>query len=385
MTKPTKPTAVAGPTLADAANPQVFSTKTFDWVEYTPLAVQYIADSNDFVEAQADAAANNATASADSATASAASATASANSATASANSATESEGFKDSAQTAAAAAQAAAGLPSLVGNSGKVLSVNPAEDGVLWTVLNTQTTVETFTTSGTFTKEADDVAYLVECIGAGQGGQGGRGRDGSASSADGGDGGLPGTQVYAFFDEADVPASVAVAIGAGSLGTQEPPTDNISGPTPSLAAPGGTTTFGSLLSAEGGGVVASASVPLSSTNAHAAVGTATTGIGNDGKFQRVNLGRILGSGAAGGSPNETASRAGGTGGGTGPGSGGDGGTGILGASPVVGMPGSNGVAPGGGGGGGGGATDPAGGGSAQGGKGGDGARGEVRIWRFKK
>lgn len=133
MTKPTKPTAVAGPTLADAANPQVFSTKTFDWVEYTPLAVQYIADSNDFVETKSDASATSATASADSATASAASATASANSATASATSATASEGFKDSAEVAAAAAQAAAGLPSLVGNAGKVLGVNTAENGVEW------------------------------------------------------------------------------------------------------------------------------------------------------------------------------------------------------------------------------------------------------------
>lgn len=50
MTKPTKPTAVAGPTLDDAANPQVFSEKTFAWVEYTPDAVQYMADSNDYVE-----------------------------------------------------------------------------------------------------------------------------------------------------------------------------------------------------------------------------------------------------------------------------------------------------------------------------------------------
>ena len=50
MTKPTKPTAVDGPTLDDAANPEVFSTKTFDWVEYTPLAVDFMAESNDYVE-----------------------------------------------------------------------------------------------------------------------------------------------------------------------------------------------------------------------------------------------------------------------------------------------------------------------------------------------
>lgn len=49
------------------------------------------------------------------------------------ATSATEAEGYKDNAQTAAAAAGAAAGLPSLTGNAGKALLVNPAADGVLW------------------------------------------------------------------------------------------------------------------------------------------------------------------------------------------------------------------------------------------------------------
>lgn len=50
MTKPTKPAAVDGPTLDDAADAQLFSSKTFAWVEYTPLAVQFMADSNDYVE-----------------------------------------------------------------------------------------------------------------------------------------------------------------------------------------------------------------------------------------------------------------------------------------------------------------------------------------------
>lgn len=54
-------------------------------------------------------------------------------SATASATSASQSEGFKDSAETAAAAAGAAAGLPALVGNAGKFLSVNGDENGVLF------------------------------------------------------------------------------------------------------------------------------------------------------------------------------------------------------------------------------------------------------------
>lgn len=64
MTKPTKPTAVDGPTLDDAASPQVFSEKTFAWVEYTPLAVQYMSDSVDFCgdqNDQAQAAATTAT------------------------------------------------------------------------------------------------------------------------------------------------------------------------------------------------------------------------------------------------------------------------------------------------------------------------------------
>ena len=45
----------------------------------------------------------------------------------------TEAKAYRDSALTAAAAAGAAAGLPTLVGNARKQLSVNDAEDGVEW------------------------------------------------------------------------------------------------------------------------------------------------------------------------------------------------------------------------------------------------------------
>lgn len=44
-----------------------------------------------------------------------------------------KSEGFKDSAEAAAAAAGAAAGLPSLLGNAGRQLTVNSLENGVFW------------------------------------------------------------------------------------------------------------------------------------------------------------------------------------------------------------------------------------------------------------
>lgn len=70
------------------------------------------------------------------------------NQANASAASAAQSEAFKDSAETAAAAAGAAAGLPSLVGNAGKVLSVNDTEDGVFWGSTAGTTLTKTFASS---------------------------------------------------------------------------------------------------------------------------------------------------------------------------------------------------------------------------------------------
>ncbi|MDF3413292.1 hypothetical protein HKX54_02390 [Sulfitobacter sp. M57] len=129
MTKPTKPAAVDGPTLDDAADAQLFSSKTFAWVEFTPLAVQFMADSNDYVDLVAAAVDADAMAT----EAGRAQAVLKAGEAAAAAVTAGEKAvlagGARDAAQVFAALAGAAAGL-DLSGMAGRGLRVNSAEDG---------------------------------------------------------------------------------------------------------------------------------------------------------------------------------------------------------------------------------------------------------------
>ncbi|MFV1941319.1 hypothetical protein VPH49_10910 [Pseudomonas luteola] len=76
--------------------------------------------------------------------------------ATNAATSETNAKSYRDSAQTAAAAAQSSAGLPSLSGNSGKVLKVNSAANGVQWGTVDIskyfESTQQTLTAGGILT-----------------------------------------------------------------------------------------------------------------------------------------------------------------------------------------------------------------------------------------
>ncbi|MFO0405720.1 MAG: DUF2793 domain-containing protein [Labrys sp. (in: a-proteobacteria)] len=112
---------------------------------------------------------------------------------------------------------------------------------------LRSETTV--FAASGTFTRPDWARRIRVEAIGGGGGGGGGGLRD-PAVAAGGGGGGAGGLIVVYEFEAVDVPASVAVTIGAGGSGGGGTAALNGNGGT---GGNGGATGFGALLQARGG------------------------------------------------------------------------------------------------------------------------------------
>jgi hypothetical protein len=115
-------------------------------------------------------------------------------------------------------------------------------------TATGSSASAQTFTASGTFTKPAGCTVVEVVVIGGGGGGAGGYG--GAAGSIrTGGSGGGGGAMARARFSAADLPATVAVTVGAGgTAGNGGSSGGGANGGT------GGTSSFGSYLSAFGGG-----------------------------------------------------------------------------------------------------------------------------------
>lgn len=108
---------------------------------------------------------------------------------------------------------------------------------------LSAQPVMSTFTASGTWTKPSGYSADTPVTVEAWGGGGGGAGYSGNNVNAGGGGGGAYAVKTFRF---GDLPATVAVTIGAGgAAGT------NVRG---GEGATGGNTTFGSLLTAYGGG-----------------------------------------------------------------------------------------------------------------------------------
>jgi hypothetical protein len=236
------------------------------------------------------------------------------------------------------------------LGASGKVLSTLMA---------TSMSPAETFTASGTFTKQPDDIAYLVEAVGGG-----GAGAWGSY-----GGGGCGGVCVNALVTASEVAATETVTVGAGGTIAASGARGNM----------GGRSSFGALLVAPGGSGGAQGSSSYTDTLGSYSVGPSYDGVTQAPNTPGVQPGSVFGAGttgnAAGGSTIE------GGGGGAGcdyryispakagglsvrHGRGGDStaaGAGIAGAAP-------------GGGGGGGFQNQP-----------GPGGRGHVRIWRIKK
>ena len=249
--------------------PAVFAERADAFLGALPQLGEDIDASAAFVNEQAAAADT-------SAQAAKASENAAAQSRTTAAQSAAASEASRQSALAIAAAVGDDAGLPAISGKPGAFLMVNrygtgvefgsntatqgEAEEGLSDEVLMTphavmhaigalgvQAYVDEFTTSGTWVKRPDALLVIVEMLGAGQGGGAGYGyytETGGFFSA-GGVGGAGGSYSKSLFVADDLPESVQVSIGSGSIGAVG------GGVAPSS---GGNTMFGPHLAALGGG-----------------------------------------------------------------------------------------------------------------------------------
>lgn len=130
--------------------------------------------------------------------------------------------------------------LAGAAGSSGQVLLSQGAGLSPIWGNA-AGADIQTFASSGTWTKPSGAQFVLVECWGAGGGG--GRPTAGAANGPGGGGGG--GAYKYAFYLASALPSTMAVTIGAGGAGGS---TNGAAGST------GGDTSFGTVLYAYGGG-----------------------------------------------------------------------------------------------------------------------------------
>lgn len=134
-------------------------------------------------------------------------------------------------------------------GTSGQYLASGGPSAAPTWTTVPSSD-VQTFTSSGTWTKPTNAKFVMVECIGAGGGGSSGR-RGASLTYRLGGGGGGGGAYKYQIFAAGDLDATVSVTIGAGGSGGAAVTTNSTNG---NAGSAGGNTTFGSYLTAYGGG-----------------------------------------------------------------------------------------------------------------------------------
>jgi len=126
------------------------------------------------------------------------------------------------------------------LGSSGQLLTSNGASALPTWQAASgsgiSSIAEQVFTSSGTYTPTSGMIYCTVECLGGGGGG------GGTGASATAGAGGAAGGYCKKTFSAATIGSSQTVTIGSGGSGNS-----NASG------SAGGNTTFGSLLTANGG------------------------------------------------------------------------------------------------------------------------------------
>jgi hypothetical protein len=334
-------TPLPTPAPSRTQTPAAFSASVDALLGALPGLVTQINATETLMDADAAAAAAAASAAAASQTSAQASATAAAASAV--------------SAEATAAAVGAVAGLPSMTGNAGRVLTVNSTNNGVLWGgALNLN--YQVFTASGTWTKPAGCTFVYVECIGAG-----GSGSHDTAVTAQ--VGGAGGGYADILLRASALAGTVTVTVGAGGAGVL----NNVV----ASGNSGGASFFGTHLNAPGGrgGVMGGStfvfnttsdisSAPLNTGNAENLLRAASADGTGGGYGSYLTGGNAMkGGGGGGGSQSGGVSQLHGSGGA---------------GNNTLNLKGGDGVAPGGGG-----------GGSANNGGSGSGARGEVRVWAW--
>lgn len=141
-------------------------------------------------------------------------------------------------------------------------------------TAIETVPNVQVFTSSGTWTKPAGAKTVHVRVVGGGGGG-GAAGATG-ASQVSFGDGGGGGEYAEGWYQASTFGATVTVTIGSAGAGGV--------GATPAAGSAGGTTSFGSTITAlggGGGGIRSAGTAPLFSSNGALRIG-GTGGTGGD-------------------------------------------------------------------------------------------------------
>ena len=153
-------------------------------------------------------------------------------------------------------------------GTTGQYLKSNGAS-APTWVTPSGGATVNTYTSSGTWTKPSGATFVQVECWGAGGGGGGGLTRSGAARNGGGGGGG--GAYITRLFTAAGLGSTETVTVGAGGPG----------GITDTNGTAGGDTTFGTSYTyvfAGGGGLGQSSNSPGKGGGLTNALASATVG-----------------------------------------------------------------------------------------------------------